>query len=99
MTIGARGENVKILQRALIAAGITVRGGADGVFGAMTAAALTGYQQAKGLPATGVLDDAVDRRPRPLPRTGAGTSARPGAGTGTLEWCRPLRRHDGRRDR
>lgn len=58
MTIGARGENVKVLQRALIAAGITVRGGADGVFGAMTASALTSYQQAKGLAATGVLDDA-----------------------------------------
>lgn len=58
MTIGARGDNVKILQRALVAAGITVRGGADGVFGAMTAAAVTKYQQAKGLPATGVLDDA-----------------------------------------
>ncbi len=58
MKAGARGENVKVLQRALIAAGITVRGGADGVFGAMTTAALTSYQQAKGLPATGVLDDA-----------------------------------------
>lgn len=58
MKIGARGENVKILQRALVAAGITVRGGADGLFGAMTTAALTSYQQAKGLPATGVLDDA-----------------------------------------
>jgi peptidoglycan hydrolase-like protein with peptidoglycan-binding domain len=58
MTIGARGENVKVLQRALIAAGITVRGGADGVFGAMTASALTSYQQAKGLAATGVLDEA-----------------------------------------
>ena len=58
MKTGARGENVKILQRALIAAGITVRGGADGVFGAATTAALTSYQQARGLPATGVLDDA-----------------------------------------
>ncbi len=59
MTIGVRGENVKILQRALVAAGITVRGGADGVFGAMTAAAVTSFQKAKGLPATGVLDDAT----------------------------------------
>ena len=59
MTIGARGENVKVLQRALIAAGITVRGGADGVFGPVTASALKTYQQSKGLSATGVLDDAT----------------------------------------
>jgi peptidoglycan hydrolase-like protein with peptidoglycan-binding domain len=59
MKVGARGDNVKALQRALIAAGITVRGGADGVFGPMTAAALTSYQQANGLSATGVVDAAV----------------------------------------
>jgi peptidoglycan hydrolase-like protein with peptidoglycan-binding domain len=62
MTIGARGDNVKVLQRALIAAGIPVRGGADGVFGQMTAAAVTSYQQANGLAATGVVDaDLVSR--------------------------------------
>ena len=59
MTAGARGDNVRVLQRALIAAGISVRGGADGVFGPMTAAALTSYQQANGLTANGVVDDAV----------------------------------------
>jgi peptidoglycan hydrolase-like protein with peptidoglycan-binding domain len=59
MTTGARGDNVKVLQRALIAAGISVRGGADGVFGPMTAAALTSYQQANGLTANGIVDDAV----------------------------------------
>ena len=42
MKVGARGDNVKIVQRALIAAGISVRGGADGVFGPVTAAALDG---------------------------------------------------------
>lgn len=56
MTIGARGDNVKALQRALIAAGISVRGGADGVFGPVTAAALTSYQQANGITANGILD-------------------------------------------
>lgn len=59
MTTGARGDNVKVLQRALIAAGISVRGGADGVFGPMTAAALTSYQQTNGLTANGIVDDAV----------------------------------------
>ena len=59
MRAGARGDNVRVLQRALIAAGITVRGGADGVFGAMTTAALTTFQQSKGLAASGVVDDAT----------------------------------------
>jgi peptidoglycan hydrolase-like protein with peptidoglycan-binding domain len=59
MKSGARGENVKVLQRALIAAGIAVRGGADGVFGSMTAAALTSYQQQHGLATNGVVDAAV----------------------------------------
>ena len=59
MKVGARGDNVKVLQRALIAAGIAVRGGADGVFGPMTAAALTSYQQANGIATTGVVDEVV----------------------------------------
>ncbi len=59
MTTGARGDNVKVLQQALIGAGITIRGGADGVFGPVTAAALTSYQQANGLTANGIVDDAV----------------------------------------
>jgi peptidoglycan hydrolase-like protein with peptidoglycan-binding domain len=62
MKIGARGDDVKVLQRALIAAGISVRGGADGVFGPVTTAALTAYQQANGLPATGVVDADVVAR-------------------------------------
>jgi len=59
MKTGARGNNVKVLQRALIAAGISVRGGADGVFGPMTAAALTSYQLANGIATTGVVDEVV----------------------------------------
>jgi peptidoglycan hydrolase-like protein with peptidoglycan-binding domain len=59
MKVGARGDNVKVLQRALIAAGIAVRGGADGVFGPVTAAALTSYQQANGIATTGVVDEVV----------------------------------------
>ena len=81
MNVGARGDNVKVLQRALIAAGVSVRGGADGVFGLATAAALTTYQQANGLAATGVVDDAVIAKlalapgaaaptPAPAPTTG-----------------------------
>ncbi len=59
MKLGARGDNVKVLQQALINAGISVRGGADGWFGPATQAALTTYQQANGLTANGVVDDAA----------------------------------------
>jgi peptidoglycan hydrolase-like protein with peptidoglycan-binding domain len=56
---GARGDDVKALQQALIAAGVTVRGGADGVYGNATAAAVSAFQQARGLPATGTVDAAT----------------------------------------
>jgi peptidoglycan hydrolase-like protein with peptidoglycan-binding domain len=75
MTTGARGENVKVLQRALIAAGISVRGGADGMFGPMTAAALTSYQQANGLTANGIVDDAVVAKLALVPAAPASTPA------------------------
>jgi peptidoglycan hydrolase-like protein with peptidoglycan-binding domain len=56
---GARGEAVRSLQRQLIAAGYAVRGGADGIFGTSTAAALQQFQTASGLTATGVVDEAT----------------------------------------
>jgi murein DD-endopeptidase MepM/ murein hydrolase activator NlpD len=56
---GERGGRVTTLQQALINAGITVRGGADGIFGSGTAAAVIAFQRAKGLPATGVVDQAT----------------------------------------
>lgn len=59
MKIGARGDNVKVLQQALIKAGISVRGGADGWFGPATQAALVSYQQANGLTTDGVVNSAV----------------------------------------
>ena len=56
---GERGNRVTALQQALIKAGITVRGGADGIFGSGTAAAVLAFQKAKGLQATGVVDQAT----------------------------------------
>ena len=53
---GARGTAVKAVQQALIKAGIPVPGGADGIFGAATKGAVQRFQQAKGLPATGIVD-------------------------------------------
>lgn len=54
---GQRGEPVAVLQRALIAAGLNVRGGADGIFGAATTTALRSYQEQMKIPATGTLDE------------------------------------------
>jgi peptidoglycan hydrolase-like protein with peptidoglycan-binding domain len=56
---GSIGSDVKALQEALIAAGISLRGGADGVFGPATRTALEQYQQAKGLSKSGVVDEAT----------------------------------------
>jgi len=53
---GQQGDLVKTLQQALINASISVRGGADGVFGPATAAAVQAFQSGRGLPATGVVD-------------------------------------------
>ena len=53
---GAQGEAVVRLQRALIAEGVRPRGGADGVFGPATAAALREWQILVGFEATGVVD-------------------------------------------
>ena len=56
---GATGADVVALQNALIAAGVTVPGGADGVFGPATKSALTAYQSRSGLATSGALDDAT----------------------------------------
>ncbi|MBU3717579.1 MAG: hypothetical protein FGM45_04645 [Actinobacteria bacterium] len=59
--VGQRGEPVAVLQRALIAAGLNVRGGADGIFGAATTTALRSYQEQMKVPATGALDENTAR--------------------------------------
>ena len=53
---GHRGEPVLAVQKALVAAGLQVRGGVDGIFGSGTTQTLAAFQSAKGLPATGILD-------------------------------------------
>jgi peptidoglycan hydrolase-like protein with peptidoglycan-binding domain len=54
--MGDTGDAVKALQNALLTAGVTVKGGADGRFGAATKNSITAFQKAQGLNATGVLD-------------------------------------------
>ena len=56
---GARGDSVRAVQQALVNQGFPVAGGADGIFGAATTAALKGFQTTKGLAVTGVVDDAT----------------------------------------
>ena len=53
---GDRSPTVKKMQRLLVKAGIAVSGGADGVFGAATEAAVIVYQTRRGLTANGTLD-------------------------------------------
>lgn len=59
LKIGARGPAVQTLQRTIMNAGFTVVGGADGIFGVLTASALTSFQNANALPATGAVDEAT----------------------------------------
>ena len=53
---GETSENVRAVQNALIAHGVQVKGGADGVFGAATTSSITAFQQSRGLNASGALD-------------------------------------------
>jgi lysozyme family protein/peptidoglycan hydrolase-like protein with peptidoglycan-binding domain len=57
---GARGERVRQLQTALAQQGFQV-GEIDGDFGPNTAAAVSAFQSAHGLPATGVADEATQQ--------------------------------------
>ncbi len=59
LSVGSRGEAVKAMQKQLIAVGIAVFGGADGVFGSATQSSLKQFQTRVGLPVTGVLDSAT----------------------------------------
>ncbi len=91
LTVGDRGERVASVQRALMAAGLSIRGGADGVFGTATQNAVRTFQRQQGLPVTGTVDVATLRAlqagtadstptPAPAPSTDANTVVlRPGA--------------------
>ena len=59
---GEGGSRVLSLQTALIQAGITVRGGADGWFGSATSAAIMKFQRREGLQVTGVVNDQTAER-------------------------------------
>ena len=56
---GARSDAVTLVQQQLIKVGISLRGGADGIYGAATETAVKAFQTAKGLNATGQVDAAT----------------------------------------
>lgn len=58
---GAGGETVSAVQDALMTAGVDVPGGADGVYGNDTMAAVAEYQRANDLQVTGAVDMATAR--------------------------------------
>jgi murein DD-endopeptidase MepM/ murein hydrolase activator NlpD len=68
------------LQQALMNAGITLRGGADGVFGGATAVAVQAFQRSHGLSATGRVDSTtaaalgLSSAPAPSPASSNGVS-------------------------
>lgn len=59
LTQGARGEAVKLVQKALVNQGVSVGGGVDGIFGAATTQALKTFQASKGVSVSGAVDDAT----------------------------------------
>ena len=63
LTVGSSGALVKDLQRALVQAGLTLRGGADGVFGNMTRTTLVQFQLSQGREQTGVIGGARSASP------------------------------------
>ncbi|MET0146997.1 MAG: peptidoglycan-binding protein [Ilumatobacteraceae bacterium] len=77
---GSTGAGVTQLQQGLIAAGISVAGGADGIFGAATEQAVKTFQRAKGIAATGTADAATVAA---LGSSGAAPAAPPAVAPGT----------------
>lgn len=55
-SVGQRSEVVRMVQNALMAAGIEVKGGADGVFGVATVIAIGKFQESLNIPVSKTLD-------------------------------------------
>ncbi|MEO5973600.1 MAG: peptidoglycan-binding protein [Ilumatobacteraceae bacterium] len=55
-TLGQRSDAVRIVQNALVATGIEVKGGVDGVFGIATAISIGKFQESQNIPVSKSLD-------------------------------------------
>jgi peptidoglycan hydrolase-like protein with peptidoglycan-binding domain len=82
---GSTGPQVKSLQQSLIAAGVTVAGGADGIFGPGTTAAVSSFQSSHGLAPTGVVDAATLSALTTAPAATSGTVSAMTIGTQSPE--------------
>jgi peptidoglycan hydrolase-like protein with peptidoglycan-binding domain len=87
LKIGARGETVQKMQQALIHSGFNVVGGADGIFGVLTANALSSFQHSHGLAANAVVDVETAKH---LDETSAAKGETPGSGEGGSNAASPL---------
>lgn len=65
--LGDRSQAVRTIQEVLMRDGIGLVGGADGIFGNGTSAAIAEYQKRRGLSITGVMDDATQAAMTPAP--------------------------------
>ena len=65
--IGDRSQSVRTIQEVLMRDGIGLVGGADGIFGNGTSAAIAEYQKRRGLSITGQMDDATQTAMTPAP--------------------------------
>lgn len=55
-SVGQRSDAVRMVQSALMATGVEVKGGADGVFGVATAIAIGKFQESQNIPVSKTLD-------------------------------------------
>ena len=79
LRMGSRGATVASAQRAVINSGIFLRGGADGIYGSYTTAAVRQYQLNRGLPQTGVVDAVTATAMGLFTGSGAPTPIPPGS--------------------
>jgi hypothetical protein len=59
LRVGEWGDAVTEVQRALVAAGVDIKGGVDGTFGEATATAVLAFQRQRNLDMSGVVDQAT----------------------------------------
>jgi len=82
---GDRSQAVRTIQEVLIRDAIGLVGGADGIFGNATSAAIAEYQKRRGLSITGVMDDATQAAMIPAPVAPVATVATVATSTITID--------------
>jgi murein DD-endopeptidase MepM/ murein hydrolase activator NlpD len=82
---GERSQAVRTIQEVLMRDGIGLVGGADGIFGNGTSAAIAEYQKRRGLSITGVMDDATQAAMTPAPVAPVATAAAAATSTITID--------------